>query len=181
MFRLFVAIDPPATVVARLAALCAGVPGAHWIDANQIHLTLRFIGEVDGAMRAEVRAELARVAAAPFPLTLSGTDCFGGKRRARALWVGVEPCPPLHELHAKIDVALSRAGIAPEGRKFIPHVTLARLRAGPTDRIARFLSETGLFKSEPFLVDGFALYESRLNRGGAVHMKDAGYAIGSVG
>ena len=181
MFRLFVAIDPPLAIVERVVALCAGVPGARWIDPDQIHLTLRFIGEVDGAIRADVRAELARVAASPFTLTLRGTDCFGGKRRARSLWVGVEPCAQLGELHAKVDAALGRAGVAPEGRKFVPHVTLARLRTGPPDRIARFLAETGLFKSEPFSVDGFALYESHLNRAGAVHVMDARYELEGAG
>ncbi len=177
MFRLFVAIDPPAAVIARLGGLCAGVPGARWVEPDQMHLTLRFIGEVDGAVREDLRSELGRVLAARFTLTLSGTDCFGGRRRARTLWVGIEPCPPLLELHAKIEAALGRAGVAPEGRKFLPHLTLARLKAGPPDRIARFLAETGGFKSEPFAVDTFALYESQLNRGGAVHTLDSDYRL----
>ena len=178
MFRLFVAIDLPPDAVERLAGLCAGVPGARWIDRAQIHLTLRFIGEVDGTVRDAVRTELGRVAAAPFPLVLSGTGCFGSKRRMRALWAGIGPCPLLSALHGKIDAALSRAGVAAEGRKFVPHVTLARLKAGPQDRVRRFLSETGLFKSEPFFVDAFALYESHLHRGGATHMLDASYPLG---
>ena len=177
MFRLFVAIDPPPAVVERLAGLCAGVPGARWVEPDQIHLTLRFVGEVDGALRADVRTELGRVAAGPFSLTLSGTDCFGGRRRARTLWVGVEPCPPLVELKTKVEAALGRAGLAPERRKFHPHVTLARLKAGPPDRIGRFLTDTALFKSEPFAVDAFSLYESHLNRGGAVHLLDARYPL----
>ncbi len=177
MFRLFVAIDPPAAIIARLGSLCAGVPGARWVEPDQMHLTLRFIGEVEGAGRDDVRSELGRVLAAPFTLTLRGTDCFGGRRRSRTLWVGIEPSPPLLELQAKIEAALGRAGVAPEGRKFLPHVTLARLKAGPPDRIARFLAETGGFKSEPFAVDAFALYESQLNRGGAAHTLDAGFPL----
>ena len=178
MSRLFVAIDPPPAVVERLASLRAGVPGARWVEPDQIHLTLRFLGEVDGAMRADVRTELGRVAAMPFTLTLSGTDCFGGRRRARTLWVGVEPSPALVELQAKIDAAVGRAGVPPEGRKFLPHVSLARLKAGQPDRIARFLAEIALFKSEPFAVETFSLYESHLNRAGAVHLLDAHYRFG---
>ena len=178
MFRLFVAIDLPPAIIERVAGLCAGVPGARWVEPERMHLTLRFIGEVDGAVREDVRAELGRVSAPRFLLTLSGTDCFGGKRRARTLWAGIEPCPALVDLYAKVDAALGRAGVAPEGRKFFPHVTLARLKAAPHDRIARFLSQTGLFKSEPFAVEGFALYESHLNRSGAVHALDARYRLG---
>ena len=178
MFRLFVAIDPPPAVVERLAGLCAGVPGARWVEPDQIHLTLRFIGEVDGATRQDVRTELGRVGAPAFALTLSGTDCFGGRRRVRTLWAGVEACPPLVELQAKVDAALGRAGVPPEGRKFVPHVTMARLESGPHDRVARFLADTGLFKIGPFPVDAFALYESHLGRGGAVHVMDDGYRLG---
>ena len=178
MFRLFVALDLPPALVERLAGLCAGVPGARWVAPEQMHLTLRFIGEVDGAVREDVRAELGRVSAPRFFLTLSGTECFGGKRRARTLWAGIEPCPALADLYAKVDAALERAGVAPEGRKFLAHVTLARLKTAPHDRIARFLGETGFFKSDPFAVEDFALYESHLNRSGAIHVMDARYRLG---
>ena len=127
MLRLFVGIEFPPELKLRLSLLCTGVAGARWVDAGNFHLTLRFIGEIAEDVAADVDEALARIKAPRFTLQLAGTGVFGGNR-PRALWVGAERSPELVRLHDRIEQALIRAGLEPEGRKYAPHVTLARLR-----------------------------------------------------
>src|ERR1700676_2649546 len=127
MLRLFVGIEFPPELKLRLSILSTSIPGARWIDAGNLHLTLRFIGEVGEDVAADIDEALARVRGRRFTLQLAGTGVFGGNR-PRALWVGVERHPELVSLHGKIEQALIRIGLDPEPRKFVPHVTLARLR-----------------------------------------------------
>src|SRR5438067_10290103 len=117
MLRLFVGIEFPPELKLRLSLLCTGVAGARWVDPGNLHLTLRFIGEIDEGLAADVDAALRRVKVRPFKLQLSGTGVFGGNR-PRALWVGVERDPALWQLRDKIEQALIRAGLEPEGRRF---------------------------------------------------------------
>src|SRR5437764_14881468 len=127
MLRLFVGIEFPPELKLRLSLLCTGVPGARWVDAGNLHLTLRFIGEVGEDVAADIDEALARLRARRFALQLAGTGVFGGGR-PRALWVGVERQPELVALRDKIEQALIRIGLEPESRKFAPHVTRARAR-----------------------------------------------------
>jgi len=177
MYRLFVAIDLPAEVKERLRALCGGLPGARWVDGEQLHLTLRFIGEVDGGVRDEIAGGLAEVQAAAFPLALQGVGHFPPRGQPRVVWVGVERSPPLIHLHGRVESALAAAGMERDGRKFSPHITLARLTATPATRVGRYLEEFGLFRTEPFPVDEFTLYSSTLTRHGAVHTPVATYPL----
>lgn len=170
MPRLFVAVPLPETVTRRLAALAGGVPGARWAPDRNMHVTLRFIGDVDGVEAADIAATLADVdGGAAFDLAIDGVDIFGGRRDARILYAGVAPREPLKRLRDKIEAALQRQGLAAEERKFHPHVTLARLRGAPPDRIGRFLEANGLLMSPPFQVGDFVLYESIRGRDGAVY------------
>jgi 2'-5' RNA ligase len=178
MFRLFVAIDLPADVKARLLPLCGGLPGARWVDGGQLHLTLRFIGEVDGGVRREIEGALAEVQAASFTLALQGVGHFPPRGQPRVVWVGVEKSSPLNHLHGRVETALAVAGVERDGRKFSPHITLARLTATPATRVGRYLEEFGLFRTEPFPVDEFTLYSSTLTRHGAVHTLEAAYPLG---
>ena len=130
MMRLFVALSLPEGVAAGLLALQGGVPGARWSTREQLHLTLRFIGEVDGRGAAAIDDALASIRAPRFTLQLKGVGEFGGKN-PRALWAGVRDESPVLHLQRKIESAVQRAGIQPEERKFSPHVTLARLRGAP--------------------------------------------------
>lgn len=169
MIRLFVAIDFPDDVRERLAGLAGGVPGARWTDPSSLHLTLRFIGEVPDDTADDVDAVLSDIEAPGFDLTLGGVGMFGSNRSPRVLWAGVGRSEPLMHLQGKVESALVRCGLPAEERKFSPHVTLARLKDAPRERIGRFLEEHGLFHAGAFRVDHFTLYRSLLGKGGAVY------------
>ena len=168
MHRLFIAIRPPRLIRERLLTIMDGVPGARWQTDDQLHLTLRFIGEVDRHQAEDVAAALASVHGSPFDLSLNGAGRFGQGARAGSLWIGVAPHEPVAALHKKVDNACRRAGIAPDGRAYLPHITVARLgrSAGPADD---FLQRASAVSSEPFAVEAFGLYESSLGAGGAVY------------
>lgn len=175
--RLFVALPLPEELRDRLAALAHGIPTARWLPAENLHLTLRFIGEVDGRQARDVDAALAQLRMPCFPVVLAGIDYFGNSGKARALWVGVDPNPELERLQAKIEVAVQRAGLPPEGRKFKPHVTLARFKGNPGAKLQHFLTRNALFRGEPFEADEFVLYSSFLGRDGAIHTPEASYRL----
>ncbi|MEI6557209.1 MAG: RNA 2',3'-cyclic phosphodiesterase [Rhodospirillaceae bacterium] len=166
MIRLFVALGLPDDIRDRLAGLAGGVPGARWVEPSNLHLTLRFIGETGGDRLADLDAELAAVTAPAFELVLDGLGQFGSGRKLHTLWAGVERSESLRQLQARVESAVVRAGFAAEGRKFSPHVSLARLKDSAPERVMRYLSGNGLFRSRPFRVDSISLYESHLGRHG---------------
>ncbi len=177
MVRLFVAVDLPAGVREGLVALCGGVPGARWVDPDQLHLTLRFIGEVDGGQFRDIATALGAVGGPPFDLRLDGLGHFPPRGAPRVLWVGVERSEPLRSLRSRIESALADLGIAREGRKFAPHITLARLKGTPPARVGRFFEDHPLFRAPPFTVESFRLYSSTLGRRGASHRIEAEYPL----
>lgn len=174
MPRLFIAIRPPATVRDALVAIQGGVEGARWQDDDQLHLTLRYIGEVDGRTADDIADLLGSVSARHFEIALAGVGSFDRKGRIDTLWAGVTPHEPLAALHRKIDHMLVRLGLPPEGRTYKPHVTLARGRMGPIDG---FLVRRGNLTSAPFTVDHFALYESITGDEGSVYVEAARYRL----
>ena len=178
MYRLFVAIDLPDDVRAGLADLCFGIPGAKWVPPEQIHLTLRFIGEVDGAIFQDISETLADLRTPGFSLRLKGVGHFPPRKPPRVLWVGVEPQPVLIQLRNKVETALIRLGLLPEGRKFAPHITLARLHNTPLNKIGNFLAGNSLFECPPFPVVTFQLYSSVLTPKGAIHTIETVYPLG---
>ena len=179
MIRLFVGIELPEELKERLAGICNGVPGAKWVGPENLHLTLRFIGEVTEARFADIDAALSAVRAPGFELALSGIGHFASGKVPRVLWVGVEKSEPLAHLQGRVEAACGRAGLEPEGRKFSAHITLARMGNVSTSRLGAFLSRDSMFKSAPFLVDEFTLFSSFLTRGGAIHRAEANYRLGA--
>jgi len=161
LHRLFAAIRPPAAVIDTLLALEGGIEGARWQDAGQLHLTLRFFGEVGAVQAEDLVAALASVRAAPFALALRGVGHFESKGRTHTLWAGVAPSDPLAALQRKVEAAARRAGLPPEPRKFAAHITLARLNraSGPA---LPFLAAHGALHGEPWPVEAFDLMESTL-------------------
>ena len=143
MTRLFVALELPALVKQHLLMLAGGVPGARWLEEDQMHLTLRFIGEVDGAVMADVTAALSSVEAEPFEVMLAGVGHFPPRGTPRTLWVGVVDNPKLMGLRTRIESALAGTGAGRDSRKFFPHVALARLREPKMPKVAEFLSKEG--------------------------------------
>lgn len=166
MHRLFVALRPPLSIRERLLAVMGGIQGARWQQDAQLHLTLRYIGEVDTPIANDVAAALEQVRHPPLDLQLDGCGMFDTRGRPNAVWAGVGPRAPLAALHRKVDQAVVRAGLEPERRAYVPHITLARLpgAAGPVDR---FLADHAALTSPAFTVTHMTLYESRMGHGGS--------------
>lgn len=177
MIRLFVGLALPDAVQHRLDPLCAGVPGARWVASESRHLTLRFIGDVPESTGADVHDALSEIEAPAFELTLDGVGQFGSKGQARMLWVGAERQERLLRLAAKVESAAVRAGLEPEGRKFIPHVTLARLKDVREAQVGPYLAQHALFRAGPFQVDRFVLFSSFLSKNGAIYTPEAEYPL----
>jgi 2'-5' RNA ligase len=176
--RLFVALDLPASVKQSLEPLAKGLGDVRWLSPDQQHLTLRFIGDVDNGALHDVAEALATVPAQPFQLTLKGLGHFPPRGEPRVLWVGVERNEELAALKRRIDRALREADVAPETRKFAPHVSIARMRSplSPT-RLGTYLMRHSLYRSEPFPVSSFHLYSSWLRSDGAEHQLEASYEL----
>lgn len=172
MIRLFFALRPPAPIRDALLDLQDGVADARWQDDEQLHLTLRFVGEVDRPLAEELADAATRLRPAESAARIAGVGAFGGRGRAGTLWAGVEPRDSLAALHRKLDALCVRCGLAPERRAFAPHVTLARLPRGfPIDgpEVAAWRARFAGFRSEPFPVDRVILYRSHLGHGGATY------------
>ena len=176
MPRLFTGIEIPEHIADRLAFLRGGLVGARWIDTTNYHLTLRFIGDVDMNVAEEAAAELGRVRRAAFPLRFAGLGALG-TRKHHAVVAEIDPSRPLMELQAENERILQRIGLPAEGRKYTPHVTLARLRSGSARDIAEYLTLRGGFFAEPFMVDRFVLFSSRSSVGGGPYVVEQVYDL----
>lgn len=177
MIRLFVAISLPEMLRQRLTGLRGQIPGARWVRPENLHLTLRFLGDVDEDAAADLDAALSRITAPRLQVALSGVGHFASRGQVRALWAGVERNDALEHLHAKVETIVQRAGRPPEGRRFHPHVTLARCNDTRVPRINGFLAEHSGFRAPPFPVDSIDLYSSILGREGAYYTKEASYPL----
>lgn len=176
MHRLFVALRPPAPIRhACLAAMEDGPPGWAWQDAEQLHLTLRYIGDVDRPVAEDVAVALGSIHAPAVDLALSGVGWFDHGPRG-ALFARVAPVEPLAALHAKLDRALVRAGLKPEGRAFLPHITLARRRSAAVDPSGWIERQAGL-ASQAERVASMILYESQLGRHGSSYEAVASFPL----
>lgn len=178
MPRLFTGIEIPEDIADRLASLRGGLPGARWIDPENYHLTLRFIGDVDRIAADEIADGLARVRRPALSVKLTGLGALGTKW-PHAIVATVEPSSALIDLQAEHERILQRIGLPPEGRKYTPHVTLARLRAGRPRAIAEYLSLRGGFFASPFPVDRFVLFSSRDSVGGGPYIAEETYDLAS--
>ena len=176
MPRLFAGVEIPAGIADRLSYLRGGIAGARWIDPENYHLTLRFIGDIDMVDAEAVAEALARVRRPSFPLRFTGVGALG-TRKLHTVAATVEPSQPLIELQAEHERILQRIGLPPEGRKFTPHVTLARLRNGNARDVAEYLTLRGGFFADPFPVDRFVLFSSRNSVGGGPYVIEEAYDL----
>ena len=177
MLRLFVGIALPEEVQAELGALGGGLPNASWVRPENLHMTLRFIGEVGEDVAEDIEAALQGIHARGFSMELCGLGFFSNGRNPRQIWVGVERNPALVHLQEKIESAVVRAGLPPERRKFIPHVTLARLRGQNVPRLQAFLSTHEPFRKGPLAIDRFTLFSSKLSHNGSIYRAEAEYPL----
>jgi len=179
MPRLFTALEIPRDAALSLSLLRGGLPGARWIDVENYHLTLRFIGDVEGHLADEIASALDRVRRPAFQLKLSGVGAFGSKK-PHAVWAGVASSPDLMALQAEIERICQRLGVPADPRKFSPHVTLARLRnPNPLD-VAKYLSAHGSFSAAPFKVGRFVLMSSRDSVGGGPYIVEEAWPLSGV-
>ena len=176
MHRLFIALRPPEDIRDPLIDTMEGVEGARWQSDEQLHLTLRFVGEVERALANDLVSALEAVRAPPFALQLRGVGTFERKGRVTALWAGVEESEPLAMLQRRVERACRAAGLEPETRKFVPHVTIARVNAS-TGPIGGWLAQHARLALPVWQVDAFHLYESRLERGGSAYEPLIGYPL----
>ena len=166
MHRLFVAIRPPEPIRDLLIDAMDDSPDFRWQDEDQLHLTLRFVGEVERPVADDLASSLASVRALPFQIRINGVGRFE-QRSSGALWAGVDPKEPVAALAAKIERVCQSAGLEPERRAFHPHITLARWKGRRSREVRDFIERNGALASAPFDVDRFILFESRLSRHGA--------------
>ena len=177
MNRLFVGIELPEELRRRMVMIQTGVERAKWVAEENLHLTLRFIGEVSGDVASDVAEALSTVHAAPFLLTVDGAGHFESRKRVRALWLGIERSDALNGLRDRIESALVRAGLEPERRKFKPHITIARLNDGSPGMAREWLASNTMFRAIPFTVEKFVLFSSHLSREKAIYTVQAEYPL----
>jgi len=171
MPRLFTALEIPRNAALSLSLLRGGLPGARWIDVENYHITLRFIGDVDWRTANDVIDSLDRIERSEFQLQLTGTGAFGSKK-PHSVWAGVSNSPELFALQAEIERICQRLGLAPDPRKFTPHVTLARLRSSRVEDVVEYLSGRGNFITAPYTVSRFVLMSSRDSVGGGPYLTE---------
>jgi 2'-5' RNA ligase len=177
MPRLFTALTLPEDVRGWLTSLRGGLKGARWIDPENYHVTLRFIGDVDERTADEAADALARIERAPVSIRLAGLDTFGNRRQPHSVWARVEPTPALLELQAEQERLLQRIGLPAEGRRFTPHVTLARLKGASSADVATWLALRGGFELPPFVARSFELMSSRASVGGGPYLTEERYPL----
>jgi 2'-5' RNA ligase len=177
MIRLFAAVAVPAEIADALATRQQGLEGARWRTTGQLHITLRFFGEIREDLARDLDAELATVGGGAFDMVLEGAGAFGEGAEIHAIWAGVAENPELKRLAKACETAARRVGLKPETRNFHPHLTLAYLRRPQPDQVAAWIQANNLLKSPPIRVDRFGLYSSFLGGEGSQYRLEAEYAL----
>jgi 2'-5' RNA ligase len=176
MPRLFTGLEIPSGIREELSALRGGLSGARWIEPENYHVTLRFIGDVDDAVAREVASVLAQVRRSAFELRLEGLRSFGS-RKPRAVVALAPTLPALMDLQAEHERLMQRVGLEPEGRKYTPHVTLARLRDSSSRQVADYLATRSPFRTAVFEMPRFVLFSARASVGGGPYVVEAAYPL----
>jgi 2'-5' RNA ligase len=169
----FIALELPEPIRDQLIAVAGGVPGAYWEEEEQLHLTLRYLGEIDGGTRSALFHQLERLHPAPFELILTGFGFFPPRGEPESLWVGVERSASLEALRARVDATATRLGVPTDRRRWTPHVTLARLEGAPESRLVRFAQENALFRSAPFVPTRMTAFSSHRRDWGFEYRREA--------
>ncbi len=176
MPRLFTGLEIPESVASQLQLLRGGIPGARWIEPEDYHITLRFIGDIDEATAAHIRELLDEVHLPAFELKVSGLNWFGGAR-PHSVHARIEPVPGLIALQQAHERICQRAGLKPEPRRFVPHITLARCKGAPLEAVRDYVSAHGLFSATPFPVRRFAMFSARPSRGGGPYVVEQAWPL----
>jgi 2'-5' RNA ligase len=179
MPRLFTALEIPRNAAMSLSLLRGGLPGARWIDVENYHITLRFIGDVDGRTADEIVERLDRIDRPEFQIRLDGIGSFGSKK-PHSVWAGVTPNPEMFALQAEIERICQRIGLPADPRKFTPHVTLARLKSSRLDDVVHYLAGRGNFQTSLFTAARFVLLSSRESVGGGPYLTEEVFPLNEV-
>ncbi len=177
MIRLFVAIDMPLAIRSLLHEMARELQGVRPVPRDQLHLTLKFIGDVEEDRLPSLTKALAAVESPHFPLVLRGVGYFPPRGMPRIVWAGITPRVELSLLHSRVNGILAGVGVAGDSRSFVPHITLARLKSPNHHAVRHFLEKYQNFETDSFLIGNFQLYSSRLTSGGAIHSLEALYAL----
>ena len=177
MPRLFTGLELPEAVVGQLALMRGGVAGARWLEPEDYHVTLRFVGDVDGSVARDIDETLGDIRRPKAPISFEGLSWFGGDK-PRAIVAKVKPDSALMDLQAEQERRLRRIGIEPETRKYTPHVTLARMRAVRQAAVANYLAMHGALVADAFTAERFVLYSAREGSGGGPYVVEAAYPLG---
>lgn len=178
--RLFIAIELPENVKKALAKLRVDIPGARWVPAEQIHLTLAFLGEVDEITLTCLTEALTRIRIPEFQLCFSGSGCFPNLHRPRVLWLGLKQEAHLLDLACRVREAVQSCGIPQEDRPFSPHITLARLKLSPSREFYEFIESTKTLKIPSLRVPEFTLFQSLITQQGAEHIPLRSFSLDSL-
>jgi 2'-5' RNA ligase len=177
MIRLFVGVALPGAAAEMLAPLAAGVPGARWSQAENLHITLRFVGDISEAIAEDLDSALGAVSVPAFDITLAGVGAFGDPMAPHVLWAGVETNEILTRLRGRCETAARRAGLKPDTRVWKPHVTLAYLSGADPSRVATWASTHNLTRVPPFRAEAFGLYSSWPTRNGSIYRLERRYPL----
>ena len=177
MPRLFTGLELPEVVAAEIALARGGLFGARWLDPADYHITLRFVGDVDGRIARDIAETLSEIRRPMASVGFEGLSSFGGDK-PRAIVAKVRADPTLIDLQAEQERRLRRIGVAPETRKFTPHLTLARLRGVRPHAVAGYLASRGELAVEAFIAGRFVLYSARAGSGGGPYVVEAAYPLG---
>lgn len=178
MKRLFVAIDVPDDIRMLICGMGGSLPGSRVVPTEQLHLTLKFLGDVETSLIADINEALATISYSPFKICLKNVGYFPPRGNPRVLWVGIDPVLETIHLRNGVEKALSDIGIERDRRKFSPHITLARLKNSPIKRVTQFLAGNSFFETPAFTVDRFHLYSSTLSYKGAAHTLESTFYLG---
>lgn len=177
--RLFVAISLPDQVRWQLRLLCGGLPTTKWVPPENFHITLRFLGDLDGRDLDYVDAALAGIRAPTFSLHLAEVGHFASGGRVKTVWAGVAKEPALTHLHDKVESAVVRAGLEPDRQNYRPHVTLAHPKDPPPHKLQQYLAMNNLFRSESFEVTHFTLFSSHIGSETPIYHAERSYDLSS--
>jgi 2'-5' RNA ligase len=177
VLRLFTGLELPAAVVGQLALMRGGIVGARWLEPEDYHITLRFIGDIDARTARDIDETLGEIRRPQAPVRFEELSWFGADK-PRAIVAKVKPEPALMDLQAEHERRLRRIGVEPETRKYTPHVTLARLRGAGQATIAGYLAMHGALVADAFTAERFVLYSAREGSGGGPYVVEAAYPLG---
>ncbi len=177
MPRLFTALELPESARTHLSLLRGEIGGARWVEPENLHLTLRFFGDLDDRLADELADQLDRISADPVVIEIAGTGTFGGQSET-IIYAAAQPTPALSSLQKTHERIARLLGLPPPAFAFKPHITLARVRHPRVQMVGRFLAETGALRLPPFTADRFVLMSSRPGRGGGPYAVESAVALG---